>query len=321
MRIKDEEIIRIIKKKNPKIQFISSEIIIKKNKHRKFVHMKCECGQNFSMVLDKITSNKYLLCNKCSKEKQSKTRKKHYNKKYLPQITENGFTLVNPKSDLYANRFVEVIENDTGYRGFIYPNRTYKKMLIFSLEHNKSNYIYNVNQYAKNIGIKSRAIEFSDNNKWVSQGMKFICECGKEFETTVRAFQKGKFHCDCCSKRYSQNEIMVSKFLDLHNIKYIQEFSINSLKDVLPSYFDFYLTEYNILIEVDGQHHEQMVNLGGNLSKEDIEKRFKTYKKQDEMKDDYCLRYNIPLLRINYKDMKNGKYLNIILTFIQTVKE
>ena len=50
MRIKDEEIIRVIKKKNPKIQFISSEIIIKKNKHRKFVHMKCECGQNFSMV-------------------------------------------------------------------------------------------------------------------------------------------------------------------------------------------------------------------------------------------------------------------------------
>ena len=50
IKVSDEEIKEIIKKKNDKIEFISSKMIVKGNKHRRLVTMKCECGENLENV-------------------------------------------------------------------------------------------------------------------------------------------------------------------------------------------------------------------------------------------------------------------------------
>ena len=110
IKVSDEEIKEIIKKKNDKIEFISSKMIVKGNKHRRLVTMKCECGEIFNFTLDTLKSNKHLMCNKCSKKKQTNSRKNHYNKKYRPMIEQYGYELVNQNEDLYANKYVEVIE-------------------------------------------------------------------------------------------------------------------------------------------------------------------------------------------------------------------
>ena len=70
IKVSDEEIKEIIKKKNDKIEFISSKMIVKGNKHRRLITMKCECGEIFNFTLDKLKSNKHLMCNKCSKKMQ-----------------------------------------------------------------------------------------------------------------------------------------------------------------------------------------------------------------------------------------------------------
>lgn len=317
-KITDKEIIERINKKNPKIEFISSQIICHKNKYRRLVTMKCSCGKEFKKVLDKIEHDKYLLCEVCSKEKQRTSRKKHYNKKYLPLIQKNGYTLINPKENLYANRLVEVIQTETGYRGFIYPNRTHQRMVVFGLEHNKKNFIYNVNQYAKNCGIGSMAIEFCDDNNWTSQGILCKCECGSLFQTTYRSFCRGKFYCDDCTDIRSKGEKIVKRFLDKNNIKYIEQFTINSLRYVNPLHFDFYLSDINILIEVDGEQHRKPINFFGALTEEQMSKAFEVQKIKDNLKNEYCTKYQIPLLRIPDYDVINGKYQDIILNFIQT---
>ena len=317
-KITDKEIIERINKKNPDIEFISSEIICHKNKYRRLVKMRCSCGNEFNKVLSKIDSNKYLLCNKCIKEKQQQIRKKHYNKKYYPEIIKNGYVLVNPKADLYVNRLVEVKEVATGYRGFIYPNRAYQRLVVFGLEHNKTNFIYNVNKYAENCGIGSRAIEFCDDNKWTAQGVLFKCECGNLFKTTYRNFCKGKFYCDDCTNIRSKGEKIVKSFLDNQNISYIEQFSINSLRDINPLSFDFCLKDYNIFIEVDGEQHRRPVNFNSALTKEQMELAFEKQQYRDKLKNNYCKKYNISLLRIPDYDVINGKYQNIIMDFIQT---
>ena len=320
IKVSDEEIKEIIKKKNDKIEFISSKMIVKDNKHRRLVTMKCECGEIFNFTLDKLKSNKHLMCNKCSKKMQLKASKKHYNKKYRPMIEQYGYELVNQNEDLYANKYVEVIEKETGYRGYVYPNQP-RKILVFSLLHNKNNYIYNINKYAENIGIGTRAVDFYNSEKWTNQGIEFICECGEKFYTTDRAFIKGKFFCDKCTKRYSSNEIEFENYLKQQKIEYISQFTINSLRDVNPLHFDFYLKDYNCFVEIDGEHHNKVVNFGGNLTEEQMVKRFEVYRKHDKMKEDYCHKYNIPLLRINYTDIKNKKYKTILSDFIQTVQD
>ena len=39
------------------------------------------------------------------------------------------------------------------------------------------------------------------------------------------------------------------------------------------------------------------------------------------MKNDYCKKYNIPLLRIKYTDIQNNNYINIFNNFIQSIQE
>lgn len=315
-KITDEQIKEIIKNKNKEILFIESKIIVKKNKKRRLVTMKCSCGKLFDCVLDKIYSNKNLLCSECARKAMQKNKNTKNRNKYLSRLGRAGYQLVNPSDRLISNNFVEVEDVENGYRGFTYPNAP-KKILVFSLLHNRKNYIYNINNYAKNIGIESKAIRLIEDSRWSNQGVEFICECGELFETTDRAFKKGKFFCDKCTKRYSSNEVEFENYLKQEKIAYIHQFSINSLRDVNPLHFDFYLKDINILVEIDGEHHSKPVNFGGVLNSEQIEKRYEIYKKHDRMKEDYCKKFNIPLLRINYKDIKNKKYKDILYDFIQ----
>lgn len=318
--ITDEQIKEMLYKRNKNVQFISSKIIVKGNKHRRLVTMRCECGNEFNKTLDHLNSDKHMMCNQCAREQIREIKKRHYNKKYKPLIEKNGYTLIDPNAGLYANKPVEVIQNDTWYRGFINPNRSERSMLIFSPEHNLKNYIYNVNQYFKNIGVGTRAIRFSDEERWLSRGIEFRCECGRTYIAPMRSFHNGKHYCDKCTRRYSTYETEVEKFLESQGIDYIHEFQVNSLRDVLPLRFDFCLTKGNQFIEIDSDLHRKIVKFG-NVTDEYAQKRFEVYKKHDKMKDDYCEKYNIPLLRINSRDVLNGHYKIQIMEFIQTAQK
>lgn len=64
--------------------------------------------------------------------------------------------------------------------------------------------------------------------------------------------------------------------------------------DIRPLPFDFYLPEYNICIEYDGEQHNRSVkHFGGD-------KAFYTRIKHDNIKNEYCKNNGISLLRIPY---------------------
>ena len=66
-----------------------------------------------------------------------------------------------------------------------------------------------------------------------------------------------------------------------------------------PLRFDFYLPEYNTVIEYDGEQHFKPVERFGG------EKAFKTVQLHDNTKTKYCEDNDIRLLRISYKDKNN----------------
>ena len=92
--------------------------------------------------------------------------------------------------------------------------------------------------------------------------------------------------------KMSYGEKLIMDSLIKRDIKFKYD---NSLKDCKLR-FDFYLPEHNICIEYDGiQHFKPVEKFGG---KEEFEKM----KIRDQIKNEWCLKNRIKLIRFSYKD-------------------
>ena len=72
--------------------------------------------------------------------------------------------------------------------------------------------------------------------------------------------------------------------------------------NVLP--FDCYLTDFNTIVEYDGEQHFYPIKHGSQTEEDAIEK-LKYTQKHDEMKNEYCNKNGINLIRIPYTEFEN----------------
>jgi very-short-patch-repair endonuclease len=132
--------------------------------------------------------------------------------------------------------------------------------------------------------------------KYVSETDKFIiaiCPIHGEFTQSRKQHLIGH-GCQLCKS--SKGELKVKKFLEDNNIKFIPQHTFNDclgIKNKLP--FDFYLPEYNVLIEFDGKQHY----CGWNNRIDSLNEIQET----DAIKNKYCADNCIRLLRISYKEI------------------
>lgn len=127
--------------------------------------------------------------------------------------------------------------------------------------------------------------------------LKILCgTCGENiFETSFSDYyNKGHVKCRKCSKAYSSGELKIKKYLDSAGINYVHEKRFSDCVDqkVLP--FDFYLPDYNTVIEFDGQHHFSPDVWG--------EEHYITTQIHDDIKNKYCKDHGINIIRIPYYD-------------------
>lgn len=133
-----------------------------------------------------------------------------------------------------------------------------------------------------------------------------------DFFRTVNNSINFDFRCPECS--YSKGENKISEFLIQNKINYISQYSFEELVGLgngLLTY-DFYLKDYNLLIEYQGEQHYKYV-AGLQLKYENFEKQ----QEHDSRKRQYAIDNNIKLLEIPYWDFDNvdeilKKELNII---------
>lgn len=146
----------------------------------------------------------------------------------------------------------------------------------------------------------------------------------------VNATTKTKIFCNTCKKHFlqqpsdhisgtgcpycreSKGEKAIAKILDELSISYETQMTFDGLFYKGPLKFDFYLTEINVLMEFDGEHHFGPINYNNNLEK--ALENFESTKLRDKFKNDWALEKNIPLLRIPYWEIKNLR--EIIESFI-----
>lgn len=120
--------------------------------------------------------------------------------------------------------------------------------------------------------------------------------------------------CPQC-KREPKGEIIIKNCLIKNNIVFISQKTFDNLLGIgngLLSY-DFYLPQYNLLIEFQGEQHEHPVEYFGG------EEKFKIQQEHDKRKREYAEKNNINLLEIWYYDMDNIE--SILLQTINEIKE
>ena len=134
--------------------------------------------------------------------------------------------------------------------------------------------------------------------------IKIKCKkCNSIFSQKIINHLDG-YGCPFCSA--SKGERKVQYILEKNNINFEYQKIIKENKKI-KFIFDFYLPEYNLAIEYDGEPHYQEVKFYGGV------KGLKERQDRDKLKNQYCKENNIDLLRIPYWEYNNiEKILNNI---------
>ena len=125
-----------------------------------------------------------------------------------------------------------------------------------------------------------------------------MCECGNTTYVTTNHLTTGNTQsCGCLS---SKGEKQIAEWLRENGIEYKQQYMIEDLlgKNDVPLRFDFAILQngkIHCLIEYQGvQHYKNVYNLA--------QKDWEYTLARDQMKKDYCQKFNIPLIEIRYDE-------------------
>lgn len=128
--------------------------------------------------------------------------------------------------------------------------------------------------------------------------VKIFCNrCKTFFFQTPHSHLKGLGcpNCNC-----SSNELKIEQILKQNNISFCIQKRFEDCRDQKPLPFDFYLTEYNMCIEYQGEQHFIPIKRTKSDTNEDTEKNLNYIKHHDLIKKMYCKDNRIDFFEIMY---------------------
>jgi hypothetical protein len=282
------------------------------------IKVKCDiCGHEKEMmykVYRKITNNitdKYY-CKECKSIKTKETVQNKYGVKNVFQLEEIKILSKNTCNKKYNVSYYSQTEQcketvkKTNFKNFgvNYPLQSdkIKSKINYIQTPEKINKMIKTtrNNYSKIFIDKSNLIHNGkydySNGEYINMYTKIIIKCPFHgfFKQRPMDHINSKQGCPICSESKGEKEIM--KYLKIHNIEYVSQKTFEGCKNKKLLHFDFYLSEYNICIEYDGEQHFRSCEIFGG------EEKFKKLKFLDNIKNEFCEKNKILLLRIKYTD-------------------
>lgn len=165
-------------------------------------------------------------------------------------------------------------------------------------------------QFIKELFDINKNIEVIGKYNGAKTNIEVKClKCGHVWSPVADSLLRG-YGCPCC--RRSKGEEKIEEYLNKNNIMFESQKKFSDLRNKLPLSYDFYLPDYNLLIEYQGQFHD------GTTLMVDKEKYFERQKINDDLKRDYAKNNNYILLEIWYYDF--DKIDSLIDEFIYNLK-
>lgn len=223
--------------------------------------------------------------------------------KVKSKLNEIGLFIVNEADYVSTSKRFAVKD----YYGFIYMitmHNVVRGRQKFSLWRNNPYALHNIHLYCK---IFRPDYEFLDNeyrgNKaihhWRYIGDQLEDGVSREFDLKFGYFVNSNCGHPMLSK--SKLEAKCYHILDKYNIKYTPQKTFEGCKDKILLRFDFYtvINGKEYCIETDGNQHDVPIPVFGGL------KALENLQRKDKIKNEYCKKNNIKLIRIKEKDFKN----------------
>lgn len=129
--------------------------------------------------------------------------------------------------------------------------------------------------------------------------VKIICPQHGPFWVTPNSHITNKKGCPYCKESHGEREVRV--WLEKHFIPFTKYQKFERLKHINDLNVDFFLSNFNLAIEYQGEQHYMPVKFNGK-SLEQAEENFKEQQIKDKIKEEYFKNSDIDLLCIHYKD-------------------
>lgn len=275
------------------------------------------CGKHTSTSFlhynESIDKHGVYTCHKCSAKYRWENNLEQRRNDYYNRISEicnsYDYTLLTVKNE---------IKNNHSYIAYVCPKHGKHKMRIYNFltgkrcpecakESAHKAYKLSPKEVVKRVEeCGGQIINPDDYYNQDKKNLLFVCpECQKIFTSSFRHFvQHGGQVCSDCSNNESLGEKKIRYYLEDKHIDYISQYWFKDCRDIHPLPFDFYLPNYNVAIEFDGQQHY----FQSNLFPETLE----LIQCHDRIKNDYCSNNGIKLIRIPYTKINK---VNEILNF------
>ena len=270
------------------------------------VTVKCDyCGKEYECYYYAYVKCHAILnkdaCQSCSATKGREVNFAKRAHKYFTQLEElfkeNGYRLITKESD-YTDIFMD-IEYECPSHGVVHGtlSNLLKGHMCNECGNDKigdslRNSVSYVKQYIENYN-NNILLNPEDYINSGTRNLKIKCgTCGNIFVTSLGNYRRmTRKRCPTCNRRESEGEEIIRKYLTSKDICFVQEKTFDDCRDKQPLPFDFYLPDYKLCIEFDGQlHYEPKFG----------EERYNKTVAHDNMKNQYCKDNNIELLRIPY---------------------
>lgn len=167
-----------------------------------------------------------------------------------------------------------------------------------------------------------KKIRYKNNNDSATQLLWLCdCDCGKRISVRQSNLLSGNSYSCGCSKR-SKGESKIMLFLKEYHFLHEEQYKFDDCKDILALPFDFALLNKSKkvlgLIEFDGEQHYHPVSFSGNSN--EALNSFQKIMYHDSIKNSYCKKKKIPLLRISYEDLEDGNWIYLLWDFLYSLK-
>lgn len=266
------------------------------------------CGKNYETSFAVLKNGRKIIqkdcCPTCTGKKTSEVSWVKRAKKYIGSAekicNEYGYTLLTT-IDEYTDIKMNI--------DFICPKHGKQTMMLDNLIHGHKcracSYEERADNLKHDIYYVKDCIEGVNDNKLLNpedykdvftKNLNVQCSCGNVFTVSFKNYiDRGTNKCFSCSCKESSGEQRIRELLEMNKIEFIQEKRFTDCRDKRSLPFDFYLPNYNMCIEFDGQHHYEDVGYGNH----------KITVEHDKIKNQYCKDNNINLLRIPYWEGNN----------------
>ena len=284
------------------------------NKEDFYHNLKQRFPDNDFIILDFNGASKPIKykCLKCGRViNKSKANHLYENK----SLCQHCYSTKNSK---IRNWIKDFFKNNENFKLIEWDNNTASKMKIFCNNCNNTFYKSPSNIYEKNNNTicpicgdngapitKEIFIERMKNNnlteyeiinyKSLRQPIVVKHKCGYSFSMKAKDFLISK-GCPKCFKTKSKGEIKIEHFLIENNIIFKEQYR---LKDNPKLSYDFFLPDYNILIEYQGEQHYFPIEWFGG------EKAFEKQQFNDKEKENIAKNNNLLLIKISYENYDN----------------